>query len=97
MDVALHPNFGDNRLVYLTYSKPGAQDATVAGAQGRLDAAALADVHEIFVADAWSPWDWQFGWRIILRLRCTDCGRSAQRLTLSTRHESIPSPSKLSG
>ena len=65
MDVAPHPNFGDNRLVYLTYSKPGAQGATVAVARGRLDATALADVHEIFVADAWSPWDWQFGSRII--------------------------------
>jgi aldose sugar dehydrogenase len=65
MDVALHPNFDENRLVYLTYSKPGAQGATVAIARGRLDAAALADVHEIFEADAWSRWDWQFGSRII--------------------------------
>jgi glucose/arabinose dehydrogenase len=65
MDVALHPNFGENNLIYLTYSKPGERGATVAVARGRIDGAALADVHDIFVADAWSPWDLQFGSRII--------------------------------
>ena len=55
MDVALHPD--DDSLVYLTYSKAREQDgragATVALARGRLDAGALTEVRDIFVADGW--------------------------------------------
>jgi aldose sugar dehydrogenase len=67
LDVALHPNFAENRLVYLTYSKakPGESrenwdtmtgpSATAAVARGRYDGGhALVDVRDIFVADAWS-------------------------------------------
>jgi aldose sugar dehydrogenase len=64
LDIALHPHFADNRLVYLTYSMPGEQGATIALARGRLDGAALADVEDIFIADAWSTSDLQFGSRI---------------------------------
>jgi glucose/arabinose dehydrogenase len=55
MDVALHPKFAENRLVYFTYNKPGAnkQIATVV-ARGRLENGALAEVRDIFVAD-WLP------------------------------------------
>jgi glucose/arabinose dehydrogenase len=55
MDVALHPKFAENRLVYLTYNKPGLnkQVATVL-ARGRLEGGALTDVRDIFVAD-WLP------------------------------------------
>lgn len=56
MDVAVHPD--DDRLVYLTYSKPrtrdGEQGATVALARGRLRDGALTAVRDIFVAEAWS-------------------------------------------
>ena len=55
MDIALHPD--DDSLVYLTYSKPRERDgragATVALARGRLDAGALTEVRDIFVADGW--------------------------------------------
>ena len=53
-DVALHPRFAENQLVYLTYSKPGEDGATPTLARGRFDgnALALTDVREIFVADA---------------------------------------------
>jgi aldose sugar dehydrogenase len=64
LDVALHPNFGDNRLVYLTYSKPGPDGATTALARGRLEGNALIDVHDIFVADAWAGGNQHFGSRI---------------------------------
>jgi glucose/arabinose dehydrogenase len=64
LDVALHPHFADNRLVYLTYSLAGDQGTTIALARGRLDGAALTDVRDIFIADAWSTSDWQFGSRI---------------------------------
>ncbi len=64
LDIALHPHFADNRLVYLTYSLTGEQGATTALARGRLDGAVLADVRNIFIADAWSTSDLQFGSRI---------------------------------
>lgn len=57
MDVALHPGFAANHLVYFTYNKPG-PDNTVATAlaRGRLEgwdggSPALKDVRDVFVAD----------------------------------------------
>ena len=52
MDVAAHPRFAENRLVYLTYSKPAADGSTVALARGRLEDGALSGVRDVFVADA---------------------------------------------
>ena len=52
MDIALYPD--DDRIVYLTYSKAidqnGEPGVTVALARGRLDAGALTEVRDIFVA-----------------------------------------------
>ena len=52
MDIAVHPD--DDSLVYLTYSKAverdGEEGATVALARGRLNAGALTEVRDIFVA-----------------------------------------------
>jgi glucose/arabinose dehydrogenase len=57
MDIALHPNFARNRLIYLTYAKPGAQvrdQSTLAVMRARWDGSTtLTDVRDIFVADAW--------------------------------------------
>jgi glucose/arabinose dehydrogenase len=54
--VLVHPQFAQNHLVYLSYSKGDDQKrTTLALARGRLDGMALTDVHEIFVADAWEP------------------------------------------
>jgi aldose sugar dehydrogenase len=51
MDVALHPQFADNRYVYLSYTKPaGDNRAVVALARGRWDGNALVDVKDLFVA-----------------------------------------------
>ena len=52
MDVAVHPRFGENRLVYLTYSKPWSTGDRVALARARLEGETLADVRDVFVADA---------------------------------------------
>ncbi|HEV3333830.1 MAG TPA: PQQ-dependent sugar dehydrogenase [Bryobacteraceae bacterium] len=48
-DIALHPKFADNKLVYFTYSKPGenSQQATIL-ARGRLDRAGLTEVRDLF-------------------------------------------------
>ena len=65
-DVAVHPQFAENRLVYFTYLKPDSSDdvpedpavsqapaGTSVLARGRFDGAnALTDVEDIFVSDA---------------------------------------------
>jgi glucose/arabinose dehydrogenase len=54
MDVALHPQFADNRLVYLTYTKPvGGGKGAPALARGRLEAGALTDVRDLLVTEAY--------------------------------------------
>ena len=54
MDVAVHPQFADNRLVYLTYTKPvGDGRGAPALARGRLDAGALTDVRDLLVTEAY--------------------------------------------
>jgi glucose/arabinose dehydrogenase len=51
MDVALHPKFAENRLVYLSYMKPlGNRRATLAVSRARFDGASLSDLTEIFTA-----------------------------------------------
>ena len=54
MDVELHPGFAQNRLVYLSYTRPlGEREGTVALVRGRLDGMALRDVEDVFVAESW--------------------------------------------
>ena len=53
MDVALHPRFADNRLVYLTYTKRVENGRGVpALARGRLEGGSLADVQDLLVTEA---------------------------------------------
>jgi glucose/arabinose dehydrogenase len=51
--VAVHPDFAQNRLVYVSYPKIGEKGSTLAIARGFLKGDVLGDVQEIFVADAW--------------------------------------------
>ena len=51
--ITLHPQFAQNQLVYLSYPKRGEKGNTLAISRGRFDGTTLADVKEIFVADAW--------------------------------------------
>jgi glucose/arabinose dehydrogenase len=52
MDITLHPQFGQNRLIYLTYTKPMPDKTTRnAIARGRWNGKALTDVEDVFVAD----------------------------------------------
>ena len=63
-EVALHPQFATNRLVYFTYNKagepvagaqPGQRQSAITLARGRFDGSALTNVQELFVGD------WQNG------------------------------------
>jgi glucose/arabinose dehydrogenase len=64
LDVVLHPDFANNRLVYLSYSKPRGGEGTTAVIRGRLDGGTLRDVEEIFEAKAWSGGGNHFGSRL---------------------------------
>jgi glucose/arabinose dehydrogenase len=62
MDIALHPRFAENHLLYLTYTKPLAgEKRTTAIARGRLDGGALKDVKDIFTLDEGSTSRIAFG------------------------------------
>jgi glucose/arabinose dehydrogenase len=54
LEVMPHPNFASNRLLYITYSKPGATDAdaTTALIRGRFENDRLTGVEQIFQAVA---------------------------------------------
>jgi glucose/arabinose dehydrogenase len=64
-DVALHPRFAENRIVYLSYSK-GREDnlSATALARGVFDGTSLKDVKELFVANSWSKSNTNYGGRI---------------------------------
>jgi glucose/arabinose dehydrogenase len=57
MDIALHPRFTENKLVYFTYHKPAGANAaagnnagTITLARSRWDGSALVDTHDVFSA-----------------------------------------------
>jgi glucose/arabinose dehydrogenase len=64
-DIALHPDFERNRLVYLVYVK-GRDDgaSTTAIARGQFEDHALRDVRDIFVANGWVTRDADTGARL---------------------------------
>jgi aldose sugar dehydrogenase len=52
MDIALHPRFAENHLLYLVYNKPlDEKKRVVALARGRWNGKAVEDMHDIFVMD----------------------------------------------
>lgn len=66
LDVALHPDFESNQLVYLTWSRAGddgVQSATTLS-RGRLDGDALIDVEQIFTQDRLSSPGRHYGSRL---------------------------------
>ncbi|MGB0513771.1 MAG: PQQ-dependent sugar dehydrogenase, partial [Wenzhouxiangellaceae bacterium] len=66
LDVAVHPEFADNRWVYLTWSQgndAGNQTATTLS-RGRLEDDRLTDVQQIFVQDRYSSPGRHYGSRL---------------------------------
>jgi glucose/arabinose dehydrogenase len=53
MDIALHPRFAENHLLYFTYTKPVENDRGAPTlARGRLEGGMLADVRDLLVTDS---------------------------------------------
>ncbi|NIA67399.1 PQQ-dependent sugar dehydrogenase [Pelagibius litoralis] len=65
LDVAVHPGFAENRLVYLSYAGPGEGGASTEVARGRLDGMALQDVEVLFRAVPKSGGTGHFGSRLV--------------------------------
>ena len=97
MDVALHPDFENNDLIYLTYSKLSEKGGTTAVLRARYDGTRLVDATDIFVADAWIEAGLNFGSRVafdndgMLYASVGDRGPSGEPLAqdLSTHHGTI--------
>jgi glucose/arabinose dehydrogenase len=66
LEIALHPRFAENRVVYLTYSKGRAEDkrSTTALARATFDGKTLVGLKDIFVANTWSVSNTNYGGRI---------------------------------
>ena len=69
LDVALHPNFATNKLVYFSYVKDGERGAATAVFRARLDGMTLTDVKDVFVTESWMKGndlaDGRFGSRMV--------------------------------
>jgi glucose/arabinose dehydrogenase len=84
MDLALHPRFAQNQMLYFTYSKPGERGDTTALASARFAGATLTEVRDLFVADAWSTAGGNSGSRIAFGPDGTIY------MTVGERHEQTP-------
>lgn len=67
LDVVPHPDFENNRLLYLTFSKPNSDgsEGTTAVARAKFENDRLTDLEEIFEAKAWSRGGNHFGSRLV--------------------------------
>ena len=65
LDVALHPDFAKNGLIYLSYAAEGAGGYGTEVLRGRLDGHALRDVHVIFRMQPKSKPGHHFGSRLV--------------------------------
>ena len=63
-EIAVHPDFENNRIVYVSYSKPNGSRGTTALIRARFENDRLEDVEEIFEADAWNERGGHFGAKI---------------------------------
>ena len=65
MDVALHPDFEENQMIYLSYSKPQSGKSTTAVARGKLVDNRLEDLEDVFVAEPYVNTIYHYGSRMI--------------------------------
>jgi len=64
LDVSLHPDFAENRWVYLSYAKGGPDGTATTLGRGRLEGDRLVDFEEIFTQDRLSGPGRHYGSRI---------------------------------
>lgn len=65
LDLALHPNFAENRWLYFSYSQPGKGGAGTAVARAKLTDTHLSDLEVIFVQQPKTTGSAHFGSRLV--------------------------------
>lgn len=65
MDVAVHPNYGENGWIYLTYSKPKDRLNTTAILRAKLQDDKLVDKEDIFVAEPYFSTRHHYGSKMV--------------------------------
>ena len=65
LEVALHPRFAENRLVYLSYAGPGEGGASTELARAKLEGNRLIDLRVLFVEQPKTSGGLHFGGRIV--------------------------------
>ena len=65
LDVAIHPNFAQNQLIYFTYAHGNQEASRTRVARARFDGKALQDVRVIFEVNRTKPGGQHFGSRIL--------------------------------
>ena len=64
-DIAIHPNFSDNKLIFLSFSSTTSQGNTLQVVRARLNNETLSDVRTIFIANAFRETAAHFGARLL--------------------------------
>lgn len=65
LDIKLHPDYANNKWIYISYSKPVEGGATTAVSRFKLDGNKVVDLQTIFEAKPFLDADFHFGSRII--------------------------------
>lgn len=65
MDVSLHPDFANNRLVYFTYAEGNREANRTVLARAEFDGQKLSSVETLFHVSQWKPGGQHFGSRIL--------------------------------
>jgi glucose/arabinose dehydrogenase len=65
LDIQLHPNYAQNKWIYISYSKPVDGGATTAVARFKLDGNKVTELTDIFTAKPYISANYHFGSRIV--------------------------------
>ncbi len=65
LDIKLHPNYAQNKWIYISYSKPVTGGATTAIMRFKLDGNKMVEKKDIFLAKPYLPANFHFGSRIV--------------------------------
>lgn len=64
LEVAIHPRYAENRLIYISYAKPGTRGSTTALGRANFAQGRLTDYRDIFITNAWGRDNGQYGGKI---------------------------------
>jgi aldose sugar dehydrogenase len=65
LDITLHPDYANNKWIYIAYSKPVDGGATTAISRFKVNGNQVTDLQELFTAKPYIPANFHFGSRIV--------------------------------